>query len=81
MDYKYENPYSYKLIYVFRIENETHKNLLKVGETTIKTHLPIDHLSPNSKSLNKEAHKRIKQYTTTAGISYKLLHTELAIKL
>lgn len=80
MDYKYENPYSYKLIYVFRIENETHKNLLKVGETTIKTHLPIDHLSPNSKSLNKEAHKRIKQYTTTAGISYKLLHTELAIK-
>lgn len=50
MDYKYENPYSYKLIYVFRIENETHKNLLKVGETTIKTNLPIDHLSPNSKS-------------------------------
>ena len=76
----FNQTFSYKLIYVFRINDEKHKNLLKVGETTCKTSTLPQNLVPNCKELNLSANKRIKNYTQTASIDYDLLYTELAIK-
>lgn len=73
--------FEYKLIYVFAINDEPHKGLLKIGDTTIQSDAPIDTLFPNCKVLNQAALSRIKQYTNTAGISAHLLHTELAVRL
>ena len=67
-----------RLIYIFAINDEWHKDCLKIGETT----LDDDHgdfLAPNSDGLQKAARKRIDQYTKTAGIAYQLLYTELTI--
>ena len=57
-----------RLIYIFAIDDDAHKGLLKIGETTF-----------TGNDLNAAARKRIDQYTKTAGIPYKLLHTELAV--
>ena len=77
-----ENPYAYKLIYVFAIPDADHAGLLKVGETTVQCDLPATKahavLTPNCRALNDAARKRIDQYTQTAGVAYTLLHTELA---
>lgn len=73
--------FEYKLIYVFAIHDESHKGLLKIGDTTIQSDASIDALFPNCKALNQAALSRIKQYTNTAGISAQLLHTELAVRL
>ncbi|MEG1551912.1 MAG: hypothetical protein RR355_06550, partial [Oscillospiraceae bacterium] len=75
----FETSFEYKLIYIFRINDEKHKNLLKIGDATIKTEESIDRLSPNCKLLNQAAKDRIKQYTNTAGVTVELLHTELAV--
>lgn len=66
------------LIYVFAINDEWHKDCLKIGQTTLEEDdgsLP----QPNSPILNKSARHRIDQYTKTAGIAYQLLYTEMAI--
>ena len=76
----FKNSFEYKLIYILEINDEMHKGLLKIGDTTLQTEKSIDNLPPNCKDLNQAAIKRIKQYTNTAGISPKLLHTELAVK-
>lgn len=76
----FKQTFSYKLIYVFRINDDKHKNLLKVGEATCTTTTLPQDLIPNCKELNLSAKKRINQYTQTAGIDYDLLYTELAIK-
>jgi len=78
---KFESSFSYKLIYIFRINDDIHKGILKIGEATIKTEDTIDKLSPNCRQLNQAAKKRIDSYTNTAGIQYELLHTELAIRV
>ena len=57
-----------KLIYVFGIADAAHRGLLKIGETTF-----------DGNDMNAAAKKRINDYTRTAGIAYKLLHTELAV--
>lgn len=67
-----------KLIYAFRINDDAHKGCLKVGEASFDND-DIFGLAPNSKVLNEAAKKRINQYTQTAGITYELLYTELAI--
>lgn len=70
--------FQFRLIYVFRINDEHHRGCLKIGETTL--HENVDNpftLAPNSKVLNHAAHKRIQQYTSTAGVMYDLLYTEL----
>ena len=67
-----------KLIYVFAINDERHRNCLKIGDTTLDEDDGGD-LTPNSDLLNKAAHKRILQYTQTAGIAYQLLYTEISI--
>ena len=75
MKNKFDNPLKYKLIYVFTIDDEAHHNMLKVGETTLKS----DSL-PTNELIKTAALKRIKSYTNTAGIAFKLLYTELAIR-
>lgn len=66
-----------KLIYVFRIPDAEHSDCLKIGEATFEDGNIT--LPPNSSALNKAAKARIDQYTKTAGITYDLLHTEIAI--
>ena len=81
METVFGTAFEYKLIYVFAINDEAHKGLLKIGDTTIQSDASIDALVPNCKALNQAALSRIKQYTNTAGISAQLLHTELAVRL
>ncbi len=73
----------FKLIYVFRIDDAPHRGCLKIGETSLGDETAdigsILSLPPNDEKLNQAAHKRIKQYTETAGILYELLHTEAAV--
>ena len=67
-----------RLIYVFAIADKQHAGCLKIGETTLGD-VDLAFTPPNSPPLNEAARTRIDQYTKTAGISYELLHTELAI--
>lgn len=76
----FQSTFEYKLIYVFRINDEAHKGLLKIGEATCNTDKAPTDLIPNCHELNVAAKFRINQYTTTAGIAYELLYTELAQK-
>lgn len=72
---------AYKLIYIYEMPYSDHKGLVKVGETTLKSNKVPDDILPNSHELNKAAHIRIKQEIGTASMRYKLLYTELAVKL
>lgn len=69
-----------ELIYIFRINDAAHKGCLKIGKTTVLDGTPLD-AAPNSKILNDAARVRIKQYTSTAGVVFELLHTELSMSL
>ena len=64
-----------KLIYVYRINDESHKDCLKVGEASCHSTQYFS-LKPNSKELNESAKERIRHQTQTAGISFELLYTE-----
>lgn len=77
---EFKSTFAYKLIYVFRINDDAHNGLLKIGEATCITYKYIVDLPTNSRELNVAAKNRINQYTTTAGIVYELLHTELAVR-
>ena len=74
----FESSLKSKLIYVFAIDDERHKDCLKVGETTIDED-DGSNLFNNTEALQASAHKRIRQYTKTAGIAYQLLYTEISI--
>ena len=74
----FESSLKSRLIYVFAIQDEWHKDCLKIGETTLEEDHG-DFPAPCSDALNKAAHKRIDQYTTTAGIAYTLLYTEMTV--
>lgn len=74
-----ESTFDYKLIYVFRINDDNHKDILKIGDATIHTKKKTSDLPPFCHDLNVAAKERIDTYTTTAGITYQLLHTEIAI--
>lgn len=83
---KLKSPLSEKLIYVFTINDETHRGTVKIGETTFNVPFEdesrgFSNLIDNCKELNNAARKRIDQYTQTAGIPYQLLYTTLAIRL
>lgn len=71
--------FAYKLIYIFRINDDSHKGLLKIGDTTVESSKSLDELVPNCHELNQAAKNRIDQYTSTAGILYELLHTEITL--
>ena len=74
----FESSLKSKLIYVFAINDERHNDCLKIGETTIDED-DGSNLFGNTGALQEAAHKRIRQYTKTAGIAYQLLYTEISI--
>lgn len=74
----FESSLKSRLIYIFAISDEWHKDCLKIGETTLEEDNG-DFVAPNDPLLQEAARKRIDQYTKTAGIAYQLLHTELTI--
>ena len=76
---KFQSAFEYKLIYVFRINDSLHNGYLKIGEATIKTDKDYTELRPSSSELNSAARNRIDEYTSTAGIKYDLLYTEVAV--
>ncbi|WP_294703526.1 Eco57I restriction-modification methylase domain-containing protein [uncultured Fusobacterium sp.] len=80
MTLEFKDIFEYKLIYIFSINTESHRGILKIGDTTLRSDKPIDKLFPNCKELNEAANERIKKYTITAGVKFNLLYTELAVK-
>ena len=74
----FSSSFKSKLIYVFAINDEWHKDCVKIGEATLSDD-DGSNLLGNSEALQQAAHKRIQQYTKTAGIAYQLLYTEIAI--
>ena len=75
----FSSTYGYKLIYVFRINDNKHNGIVKIGDATIHYEESVQDLKDNCDILNKSAKNRIDKYTKTAGISYELLYTTLAI--
>ena len=73
----FESSLKSKLIYVFAINDERHSDCLKIGETTLEDDNG-EELFPNCELYQQAAHKRIRQYTATAGIAYQLLYTVTA---
>ena len=76
----YEQPFEYKVIYVFKIDDKAHSGKVKIGDATLHTDKSIDELAPNCHELNEASRERIRSYTGTAGVKFDLLHTELAIR-
>lgn len=76
---KFDSTFKYKLIYIFRINDKPHKNLLKIGDATVTSDNNKELLLDNCEALNEAAKNRINQYTRTAAIQYELLYTTLAI--
>ena len=70
--------YAYPVIYVYRIDDERHKGMLKVGMTSIEAE-SVDLLDADCEVLRKKAIQRINQQTGTASIDYELLYAELAV--
>lgn len=77
---RFNSTFQFKLIYIMRINDNNHLGCLKIGEATVKTQKSFEFLTPNCQDLNIAAKKRIDSYTSTAGIKYELLHTELAVR-
>lgn len=76
----FKNAFEYKVIYIFTIEDSMHHGLLKIGDATLHTDAAVDHLTPNCRELNQASLKRIREYTNTAGLTPKLLWSELATR-
>ncbi len=69
--------FEYKIIYVYRINDAKHKDLLKVGMTSIEAE-SSDALAADCDALRNKAKIRINQQMGVAAIDYDLLYTELA---
>lgn len=78
-DLSFAPPLDARLIYVFRINDDTHKGCLKIGMATIHDAKSAD-LRPDSPALNRAALQRIKQYTQTAAVRIELLYTAPAVR-
>lgn len=76
---KFNSTFEYKLIYVFKINDGRHSSCVKIGDATIHTSKPYTDFAPNCHELNYAARQRIDSYTSTAGIVYDLLYTEIAV--
>ena len=80
MNTAFKKAFEHKVTYVFTVDDEAHRGLVKIGDATLHTDTPIDALPPNCKELNQAALTRIRSYTNTAGLTPKLLHTEVAVR-
>ena len=76
---KFNSTFEYKVIYVFRINDGKHSGCVKIGDATIHTSKPYTDFAPNCHELNYAAKQRIDSYTSTAGVIYDLLYTEIAV--
>ncbi len=76
---RFNSTFEYKVIYVFRINDGKHTGCVKIGDATIHTTKPYTDFDPNCHELNYAAKQRIDSYTSTAGVVYDLLHTEIAV--
>lgn len=76
----FEKAFEYKVIYIFTVEDTTHAGLVKIGDATLKTNTSIDKLVPNFRELNQASLNRIRQYTGTAGLTPRLLWSEIAVR-
>lgn len=74
----YAGTVQYNLIYILSIPDDAHRGYLKIGEHSFSSSSSYKQLTENCDELNRNARKRIDQYTKTARIEYELLHTELA---
>lgn len=79
-DKDFQAAFAYKVIYMFTLADKAHEGLIKIGDATLRTDTSIDKLTPFSHELNQAALSRIKSYTNTAGLTPKLLWTELAVR-
>ncbi|MCQ2608329.1 MAG: Eco57I restriction-modification methylase domain-containing protein [Bacteroidales bacterium] len=73
------NALKVKIIYVYRIEDNIHKNCVKIGEATYEGPRKVD-LAPNSNVLQEAARKRIDGQVKTAGLKKNTIleHVEIA---
>ena len=69
--------YEFPVIYFYRRDDEKHKGMLKVGQTSIEAE-SANMLAPDCDELRNKAIARINQQTGTASIDYELLYAELA---
>lgn len=76
---KFNSTFEYKVIYVFRITDGKHSGCVKIGDATLHTSKPYTDFAPNCHELNYAAKQRIDSYTSTAGVIYELLYTEIAV--
>lgn len=67
-----------KVIYVYAIADEQHKDCLKIGDATVEN-CDSCQLDSDKEALELAANKRIREQTRTAGIHYQLLHVESAV--
>lgn len=74
----YDGTMEYNLIYVFEIPDEAHKGYLKIGDHRFESSKSYRELPDDCDELNRQAKIRIGDYTRTALVDYRLLHTELA---
>ncbi|MFI3307683.1 MAG: Eco57I restriction-modification methylase domain-containing protein [Mycoplasmatota bacterium] len=72
MNNGFNSTFKSKIIYIFRINDREHENLLKIGDATLLAEVFTE------ENLVKSAKKRIDEYTSTAGIKYELLFVTLA---
>lgn len=75
----FKDTFTYKLIYIFGIPDDHHSGLLKIGEATVSTTSHYTSIHDNSIELKNAAKERIDSYTKTAGISYEILYTTIAV--
>ena len=78
-EFNFVSTYNYKIIYIFKIDDNLHKGIIKIGEATLNTNKSIEELTDNCDDLNVSATNRIRQYTNTIGVQEDLLYTTLAI--
>ena len=50
--FNFVSTYSYKIIYIFKIHDELHKGILKIGEATLNTNKLLTELIDNCNDLN-----------------------------
>ena len=68
----------YIAIYIFKIDNDEHKGILKLGMTSFYSNKSVKELTNNCDELNYFCKKRIDEETKTILEKYTLLHTEIA---
>lgn len=74
------NTAEYNVIYIFSINDERHRGLLKIGKASLRSQLSVSQLTDNCPSLQMASRQRINQETRTALVPYELVHCELAVK-